>query len=79
MFLGGHISSTALTFEGFDRMPSRLTMLPSSMPEGTPKMHFLGLSLHLYFFSTLEVRSKLSIRVLASLVLTMLIVLKYQI
>ena len=44
MFFGGHISSTAITFEGFGRMSLRLTMLPSIMPEGTPKMHFLGLA-----------------------------------
>jgi hypothetical protein len=51
-------------------MPSRLTTLPSSRPEGTPKTHFLGLSFHLYLLSALKVRSKLSIRVLASLVFT---------
>ena len=70
MFLGGRISSTALTFDGFGRIPLRLTILPSSMPEGTPKMHFLGLSFHLYLFSALKVQSRLSIRVLTSLVLT---------
>ena len=57
-----------MSFEGFGHIPSRLTTLPSSIPEGTPKMHFLGLSFHLYLFSALNVRPKLSIRVLASLI-----------
>jgi hypothetical protein len=46
MHLGGFIFMTASTFFGLGRMPSRQTMLPSSMPDGMPNMHFLGFSFH---------------------------------
>ena len=64
------MSRTSLTLEGFELMPLKLTTLPSSMLEGTPKIHFLGLSFHLYLLRTLKVPLRLLIRVLASLVFT---------
>jgi len=64
------MSSTAFIFDGFGRMTLQLMTLPSNSPEGTPKIHFLGLSFHLYLFSALKVRSRLLIRVSAFLVLT---------
>ena len=51
-------------------MPSRLTTLPSSWPEGTPKMHLVGLSFHWYLLRAVKTRFKLSIRDEASFVLT---------
>jgi len=54
-FLGGRISMTVLTLEGFGLMLSRLTTLSRSILEGTRKTHFLGLIFHLYLLSALKV------------------------
>jgi hypothetical protein len=40
----GPIRSRAVTFSGLGSMPHWETMYPSSMPRGTPKMHFSGFS-----------------------------------
>jgi hypothetical protein len=45
-YFGGFIFMTTLTFSRLGCMPSQLTMLPSSMPDGTPNMHFLGFNFH---------------------------------
>jgi hypothetical protein len=54
-FLGGYISRIAFTFVGLGRMPSWLTTLPSKIPDGTPKMHFFGLSFHWYLLRAVKV------------------------
>jgi len=53
-FLGGRMSRTALTLEGFGLMPLRLMTLSSSMPEGTPKIHFFGIKLPFISVQCLE-------------------------
>jgi hypothetical protein len=55
MFLGGCMSRTAFTFVGLGRMPSWLTTLPNNIPDGTPKIHFFGLSFHWYLLRAVKV------------------------
>jgi hypothetical protein len=43
---GSFIFMATLTFSVLGHMPSWLTMLPSSMPDVTPNMHFLGFNFH---------------------------------
>jgi hypothetical protein len=42
--IGRFILRMASTLVGFSSMPRWLTMKPRSLPEGTPKTHFSGLS-----------------------------------
>jgi hypothetical protein len=45
-------------FTGLASMPRLLTMNLSNFPEGTPKMHLVGLSLHRNLRKLLNVSSK---------------------
>jgi hypothetical protein len=42
--IGQFITQMVSTFVGFALMPGWLTMKPRSLPDGTPKTHFSGLS-----------------------------------
>jgi hypothetical protein len=62
-FLGGCISRTGFTFDGLGRMLSWLMTFPSKIPDGTPKIHFFGLSFHWYLLRVVKVRWRLSTKV----------------
>jgi hypothetical protein len=46
-------------FSGLASMPRWLMMKPSSFPDGTPKMHLLGMSFHWYSHRDAKVSSRL--------------------
>ena len=48
MQVGGFMLVTSAIFSGLASMPWQLTMLPSRIPDGTPKMHLVGFSFHRY-------------------------------
>ena len=52
ILLGRRISMMALHFSGFALMPHCVSMKPKNLPRSTPKMHFSGLSLRLYYRNT---------------------------
>jgi hypothetical protein len=56
-------------FTGLASMPRLLMMNPSNFPEGTPKMHLVGLSFHQNLRRLLNVSSKSAIKSPDSLVL----------
>jgi hypothetical protein len=60
----------AKIFSGLASMPHSETMKPKSMPQGTPKAHFLGFSLMFFSSRQQNVASRLVTRLLASLDLT---------
>jgi hypothetical protein len=60
----------AAIFSGLASMPRSETMNPRSMPRGTPKTHFLGLSFTPFAFRHLNVISRSEMRSDAFLVLT---------
>jgi hypothetical protein len=60
----------AVIFTELVSMPQLLTMNPSSFPDGTPKMHLVGLSFHRNQRRLLNVSSKYAIKLSESLVLT---------
>ena len=62
MFWIGPILVMAEIFYGLALMPCSEMMKPSSMPLGTPKTHFLGLSLILFAQSFAKVCSRLATR-----------------
>ena len=66
----GPMLVTAETFSGLASMPRSKTMNPKSMPRGTPKTHFLGLSLMPFSLRHLKAVSKSLTRSLAYLDLT---------
>jgi len=49
IMLGLRISIMALHFLGFASMSRYVSMKPRNFPRSTPKMHFSGLSLRLYY------------------------------
>ena len=46
MLAGACMFVMAEIFSGLASMPQRLMMNPSNLPEGTPKIHLVGLSFH---------------------------------
>jgi hypothetical protein len=66
---GASIAVMAVIFIGLALMPRLLTMNLSNFPEGTPKMHLVGLSFHRNLRKLLNVSSKSAIKSLDSLVL----------
>jgi hypothetical protein len=51
-------------FSGLASMPRWIMMKLSSFPEGTPKMHLLGLSFHWYYRKDAKVSSRSAMSVL---------------
>jgi hypothetical protein len=70
--LMGPMLMMATIFSGLALMPHSETMNPRSMPRGTPKTHFSGLSFTLFAFRHLNVTSRLERRSEAFLILTTL-------
>ena len=68
--VGGFMLVTAAIFSGLASMLWRLTMLPSRIPDGMPKMHIVGFNFHRYTFRALKTLVRLAMRVLAVLDLT---------
>ena len=60
----------ASTFTGLASIPRCLTMKPRSNPDGTPKTHFLGLSLHWYAHKLAKVSERSAMKSSFVLVLT---------
>ena len=58
---------TAAILSGLASMPRRLTMLPSNIPDGTPKIHLVGFSFHRYTFNVLKTLVRSVMRVSAVL------------
>jgi hypothetical protein len=63
------MSVKAVIFIGLASIPRLLTMNPSNFPDGTPNMHFVGLSFHQNLRKLLNVSSKSVIRSSGFLVL----------
>src|SRR3954470_5230591 len=59
--VGRFMFKMALIFYGLTSIPRRETMKPKNLPAGTPKTHFLGLSIMLYFrrLSKVSFKSKI--------------------
>jgi hypothetical protein len=57
-------------FSGLASMPRWLMMKPSSLPDGTPKMHLFGLSFQRYSRKDAKVSSRSAMSVSEFLVLT---------
>jgi hypothetical protein len=70
--LMGPMLVMAAIFSGLASMPHLETMNPRSMPRGTSKTHFSGLSFTLFAFRHLNVTSRSERRSEAFLVLTMM-------
>jgi hypothetical protein len=70
--LMGPMLVMAAIFSGLASMPRSETMIPRSMPRGTPKTHFLGLSFTPFVLRHLNVTSRSERRSDAFLVLTMM-------
>jgi hypothetical protein len=56
------MSVMAVIFTGLASIPQLLMMNPSNFPDGTPKMHLVGLSFHRNLHKLLNVSSKSVIR-----------------
>jgi hypothetical protein len=59
---GASMSVMAVIFLGLASIPRFLMMNPSNFPDGTPNMHFVGLSFHQNFRKLLNVSSNSAIR-----------------
>jgi hypothetical protein len=70
MLVGAFMLVMAEILSGLASMPRWLMMKLSSLPKGTPKTHLFGLSFQRYSRREAKVSSRLSMRVLESLVLT---------
>jgi hypothetical protein len=57
--LGGNIFMIVNTFSRLGSIPHREMVYPSSFPEGTPNVHFLGFSFMLNFLRLLKVSTRL--------------------
>jgi len=68
--VGGFMLVTAAIFSGLASMPWQLTMLPSRIPDGTPKMHLVRFSFHQYTLRALKTLVRSAMRVLEVLDLT---------
>ena len=60
----------AAIFSRLASMTWRLMMLPSRIPDGTPKMHLVGFSFHQYTFKDLKTSIRSAMRVSAVVDLT---------
>jgi hypothetical protein len=70
MQVGAFMLVMAEIFSGLALMPQWLMMKLSSFPEGTPKMHLLGLSFHWYSRKDAKVPSRSAMSVSEFRVLT---------
>jgi hypothetical protein len=70
MLVGALILVMAEIFSGLASMPLWLMMKPSSVPDGTPKMHLFGLSFLRYSHKDAKVSSRSAMSVSEFLVLT---------
>jgi hypothetical protein len=66
---GASMSVMAMIFTGLTSIPQLMMMNPSNFPDGTLKMHFVGLSFHQNLRKLLNISSKSMIRSLGFLVL----------
>src|SRR3954470_15717632 len=60
--VGRFMFKMALIFSGLTSIPCWETMKPNSLPAGTPKTHFLGLGIMLYFRRLSKVSFNLEIK-----------------
>jgi hypothetical protein len=67
--VGDPISVMVEIFTGLASIPRLLTMNPSNFPDGTPKMHLVGLSFHQNLHRLLNISSSSAIRPSGFLVL----------
>jgi hypothetical protein len=70
MHVGAFMLVMAEIFSGLASMPRWLMMKPSSLPDGTPKMHLFGLSFQRYSRKDAKVSSRSAMSVSEFLVLT---------
>ena len=68
----GHMSSMAFMFVGFASVPRVEMMYPNNLPEGTPKVHYVGFSFmsNLLKFSNVPKRSQIRSSVFFDLMTT---------